>query len=84
MFLDDTEDTSSKVADVGQESPDSGSPTSPTSEEPVLVQRAKSVDLGKGHGHVRHLSAGSARLLDIQKRSGTPVHGRSPRMSEQE
>ncbi|KAG9194448.1 hypothetical protein G6011_04483 [Alternaria panax] len=82
MFLDDTEDTSSKVADMGQESPDPDSPTSPTSEsEPVLVQRAKSVDLGKGHGHVRHLSAGSARLLDIQKRSSTPVHGRSPRMS---
>jgi hypothetical protein len=86
MFLDDTEDTSSKVADMGQGSSDPDSPTSPTSEtEPVLVQRAKSVDLGKGHGHVRHLSAGSARLLDIQKRSSTPVHGRShSRMSEQE
>lgn len=41
---------------------------SPTSEsEPVTLSRAKSVDLGKHH--VRHLSAGSAKLLDIQKRS---------------
>jgi hypothetical protein len=86
MFLDDTEDTPSKVAEMGQESPDPDSPTSPTSptseSEPVTVQRAKSVDLGKGHG--RHLSAGSARLLDIQKRSSTPVHGRSHRASEHE
>jgi hypothetical protein len=83
MFLDDTEDTLSKVAVMEQESPDSDSPTSPTSEsEPVMLQRAKSVDLGKGH--IRHLSAGSARLLDIQKRSSTPVHGRSHRLSGQE
>jgi hypothetical protein len=42
---------------------------SPTSDsEPVpLVQRARSVDLGKHH--FRHLSAGSAKLLDIQKRA---------------
>jgi hypothetical protein len=47
-------------------------PESPSSEpEPIMVQRAKSVDLGKHH--VRHLSAGSARLLDIskQKRSSS-------------
>lgn len=43
---------------------------SPTSEsEPITIQRAMSVDLGKNH--VRHLSAGSAKLLDIQKRSST-------------
>ena len=83
MFLDDTEDPSSKVADMGQESPDPDSPTSPTSDsEPVMLQRARSVDLGKGH--VRHLSAGSARLLDIQKRSSTPVQGRSHGLSGQE
>lgn len=37
---------------------------SPTSETgPITLQRARSVDLGKKH--IRHLSAGSARLLDI-------------------
>lgn len=41
------------------ETPEKGSPTDDT----ALVQRAKSVDLGKGHA--RHLSAGSAKLLDI-------------------
>lgn len=41
---------------------------SPTSEhEMATVSRAKSVDFGKNH--VRHLSAGSAKLLDIQKRA---------------
>ncbi|KAF2201730.1 hypothetical protein GQ43DRAFT_415114 [Delitschia confertaspora ATCC 74209] len=39
-------------------------PESPASDtEPTFVQRARSVDLGKHH--VRHLSAGSAKLLDI-------------------
>ncbi|KAF2188214.1 hypothetical protein K469DRAFT_566858 [Zopfia rhizophila CBS 207.26] len=56
---------------------------SPMSEgEPVSLQRAKSVDLGKNH--VRHLSAGSAKLLDIpakrssvdQKRSGSSSHSK--------
>ncbi|KAF2129568.1 hypothetical protein P153DRAFT_21891 [Dothidotthia symphoricarpi CBS 119687] len=56
-----------------------GEPDSPVSDnEPAMVQRAKSVDLGKHH--VRHLSAGSAKLLDIQKRSSTPSH---TRLSEQ-
>lgn len=32
---------------------------------PVEIQRATSVDLGKGKGHARHISAGSARLLDL-------------------
>ncbi|KAL1605572.1 hypothetical protein SLS59_003374 [Nothophoma quercina] len=45
------------------------SPQSDDSGEQVTVQRAKSVDFGKHH--VRHLSAGSAKLLDIQKRSST-------------
>ncbi|KAH6614120.1 hypothetical protein C7974DRAFT_437431 [Boeremia exigua] len=43
------------------------SPQSDDSGEQATVQRAKSVDFGKHH--VRHLSAGSAKLLDIQKRS---------------
>ncbi|KAH7068763.1 hypothetical protein BKA63DRAFT_94816 [Paraphoma chrysanthemicola] len=59
---------------------DPQTPDSPSSEtEPVMVQRAKSVELGKNH--VRHLSAGSAKLLDIQKRSSTPSHSR---MAEQD
>ncbi|KAL6710266.1 hypothetical protein ACN47E_009212 [Coniothyrium glycines] len=80
MFLDDKiapEDPFSDTTAVGpgQESPDS--PTSDT--EPVMVQRAKSVELGKHH--VRHLSAGSAKLLDIQKRSSVSSHNR---LAEQE
>lgn len=50
------------------------SPHSDDSGEQVTVQRAKSVDFGKHH--VRHLSAGSAKLLDIQKRSSTVSHSR--------
>ncbi|CAA9965056.1 hypothetical protein PTMSG1_08415 [Pyrenophora teres f. maculata] len=70
MFTDEL-DRSSKIADIESESP-----TSPTSDTDLgMLQRAKSVDLGKGH--VRHLSAGSARLLDIQKRTSSPVQGGS-------
>jgi len=39
------------------------------------VQRAKSVDFGKTH--MRHLSAGSAKLLDIQKRASASSQSRS-------
>lgn len=54
--------------------------------EPAFVQRAKSIDLGKGH--VRHLSAGSAKLLDIpakrgsvdQKRASSASQPRSPQV----
>lgn len=64
---DKSEDQSSKMVNSDPETPDS-----PTFEpEPVMVQRAKSVELGKHH--VRHLSAGSAKLLDIPKRSSTPM-----------
>ncbi|KAF1965265.1 hypothetical protein BU23DRAFT_574987 [Bimuria novae-zelandiae CBS 107.79] len=42
---------------------------SPTSDNEPVAQRAKSVDLGKHH--FRHLSAGSAKLLDIQKRASS-------------
>jgi len=70
MFTDEL-DNASKVADIESESP-----TSPVSDtDPGMLQRAKSVDLGKGY--IRHLSAGSARLLDIQKRTSTPVQGGS-------
>jgi len=50
-----------------EESPDKER-DSPLEEQPVLVQRARSVDLG---GHVRHLSAGSAKLLDIPARGSS-------------
>jgi hypothetical protein len=52
--------------DDGQETPtDDQTPT----EETAPIQRATSVTLGKSHA--RNLSAGSARLLDIPKRSGS-------------
>jgi len=44
-------------------------------EEEGRVRRATSIDLGKGH--VRHISAGSARLLDLKPRSS----GDAKRMS---
>ncbi|MCJ1409359.1 hypothetical protein MMC19_003438 [Ptychographa xylographoides] len=60
------------------------SPTSPAEETPIdptsrvhdmkvegaYVHRARSVDYGKG-GHARHISAGSAKLLDLPPRSST-------------
>ncbi|KAF2846870.1 hypothetical protein T440DRAFT_404968 [Plenodomus tracheiphilus IPT5] len=74
MFTDaptSSEDPFTSNAELGP-----GAPDSPASDsEPMMVQRAKSVDLGKQH--VRHLSAGSARLLDIQKRSSTSSHTRA-------
>lgn len=75
MFTDapaiPSESPSFHGADTGAESP-----VSPASDaETMMLQRAKSVDLGKQH--VRHLSAGSARLLDIQKRSSTSSHTRA-------
>ena len=48
---------------------------SPLAEEPVELMRAKSVDY---KGHVRHVSAGSARLLDI-RRSSTVSNDTPPR-----
>ncbi|KAL5113457.1 hypothetical protein ACEQ8H_008670 [Pleosporales sp. CAS-2024a] len=82
-----TNDTSATGEQRHQERPtDSHTPDSsesPTFEtEPSMVQRARSVDLGRHH--VRHLSAGSAKLLDIskQKRSSTNWYGR--RSSEQD
>ena len=56
------------------------SPTSPEEESPTgqvsspemtFIQRATSVELGKGHA--RHISAGSARLLNLPPRSSTEL-----------
>lgn len=55
-------------APASSSAPEVAEGDSPTSDgEPMSVQRAKSVDLGKHH--IRHLSAGSARLLDIKRSS---------------
>ena len=53
----------------------SGEGESPSVEEPVQLMRAKSVDY---KGHARHVSAGSARLLDI-RRSSTVSSDTPPR-----
>lgn len=50
----------------GGSSPSGDSPVSPENAYPS-IQRATSVDIGKGHA--RHISAGSARLLDLPPRS---------------
>ena len=49
-----------------ESSPSDHSPSSP---EGPMIQRATSVDLGRGHA--RHISAGSARLLDLPPRNST-------------
>jgi hypothetical protein len=71
-------DEQPKAQDAEPHTPDS--PSSDT--EPVTLQRAQSVELGKHH--VRHLSAGSARLLDIskQKRSSSNSHGRKSELDQ--
>lgn len=83
MFLDDKTAldnpfSNSKAVDMGQETPESPISEADSPTEAVSLQRAKSVELGKHH--VRHLSAGSAKLLDIQKRSSVSSHNR---LSEQ-
>jgi hypothetical protein len=62
------EDEKTSPTPAADEVADSESPTSES--EPVILQRAKSVDLGKHHS--RQLSAGSARLLDIKRASADP------------
>ncbi|KAF1919635.1 hypothetical protein BDU57DRAFT_443171 [Ampelomyces quisqualis] len=73
------------VADAGSkpELVEPHTPDSPSSDtEPMTLQRAQSVELGKHH--VRHLSAGSARLLDIskQKRSSSNSYGRKSELDQ--
>ncbi|KAG8527628.1 uncharacterized protein KY384_007781 [Bacidia gigantensis] len=51
------------------QSPSEHSPSSP--EGPPPIQRAVSVDLGKGHA--RHISAGSAKLLNLPPRSSMEI-----------
>lgn len=51
-------------------SPSADSPTGPDATYPQ-IQRATSVDIGKGHA--RHISAGSARLLNLPPRSSQEI-----------
>ncbi|KND92060.1 hypothetical protein TOPH_03569 [Tolypocladium ophioglossoides CBS 100239] len=60
--------------DSGDEE-DSEAPISPTSEDKVDLQRARSVNVGRGHG--RNFSAGSAKLLDIHPRVSLDDKGHS-------
>lgn len=50
-----------------ESSPSGDSPVSPENVTYPTIQRATSVDIGKGHA--RHISAGSARLLNLPPRS---------------
>lgn len=63
------------VQDSSDSSPVGDSPARTSSRYPVTedssVYRAMSVDLGKGHA--RHISAGSARLLDLPPRNSTDL-----------
>ncbi|KAF2451549.1 hypothetical protein P171DRAFT_8320 [Karstenula rhodostoma CBS 690.94] len=67
-FYHDEKPSPEDLAGERAEMVEGDSPTSDSEPIPV-VQRARSVDLGKHH--FRHLSAGSAKLLDIQKRGST-------------
>lgn len=78
-LLDDFQ--AAAAATVGEDSVGSSSPPASAGDSPMaqpfddqitppensLIYRATSVDLGKGHA--RHMSAGSARLLDLPPRS---------------
>jgi hypothetical protein len=80
------------VADEPSSPEDEASPTdfeAPADDDPAAsLMRARSIDYGKGH--VRHISAGSARLLDIRRststgdRSPIAARGTGPLQSEAE
>ena len=55
--------------DASPISPEEDSPTGQASSPETTFHRATSVDFGKGHA--RHISAGSARLLNLPPRSST-------------
>lgn len=56
---------------------ESDSPVTPSAHEKADIQRARSVNVGRGH--VRNFSAGSAKLLDVTPRSSVDSKARSPR-----
>lgn len=55
---------------------ESDSPVTPSAHEKADIQRARSVNLGRGH--VRNFSAGSAKLLDVTPRTSVDSKARSP------
>ncbi|KAF4461905.1 hypothetical protein FALBO_11291 [Fusarium albosuccineum] len=66
------------LLEIESEDEDSqSSPVSPSSQEAADVQRARSVNLSRGH--VRNFSAGSAKLLDITPRASVDAGRTSER-----
>lgn len=61
-------DFQTAAVESNDSSPSGDSPVGPDS---AFIQRATSVDLGKGHA--RHISAGSARLLNLPPRSSNDL-----------
>ena len=67
------------VNELAEAEPDTPQEDSPSSAgdgsfeyaEPAQLARATSVDYSRGTNHVRHISAGSARLLDVAPRTST-------------
>lgn len=60
----------------GDEDGSDDSPITPSAHEKADIQRARSVNLGRGH--VRNFSAGSAKLLDVTPRTSVDSKARSP------
>ena len=60
-----------EVSPVSTESPDTPVEKFASIQDSPAIQRATSVEYGGGKGHVRRVSAGSARLLDIVPRRGS-------------
>ena len=67
-ILNDFQAAETAPPDSPESSPSENSPVSP---EGPLIQRATSVDFGKGHA--RHISAGSARLLNLPPRNSSEL-----------
>ncbi|KAL8743955.1 MAG: hypothetical protein Q9190_003751 [Brigantiaea leucoxantha] len=68
-LLNDFQAAEGSTTESSPISPTDDSPTSPP--ETSSIQRARSVELGKGH--VRHISAGSAKLLDLPARASGEI-----------
>ena len=70
-LLNDFQTAEPASASTAESSPSNDSPVGPEGAHPFNIQRATSVELGKGHA--RHISAGSARLLNLPPRSSTEL-----------
>ncbi|KAL9124740.1 MAG: hypothetical protein Q9217_005959 [Psora testacea] len=70
-LLNDFRSGEEEAVEDPQSQESSPSENSPSSPEAPFIQRATSVDLGKGHA--KHISAGSARLLDLPPRNSSEV-----------